>query len=291
MTRTFPLATLPRSAMLTDSLVAPSSPRAELDMLAIRDEVVRSLSESVGAEPNLPLRINSYILRTTRNALWCSTKRPGFQWTPLKARRVVGLEAVRTYWLDRNRMPSRAVDQVIAGLRRSHEDADYRIRSLAQWLRRQPESVVAIVQAEATNWATQLSTSLDWGRLGRHVRFGLDASTVPIPGRPISLLGRVDVAIDGSRRAGRGSVLLSMMNGIPRDSTPMELGLAALVVSLNQDEPPERVVGFWPSCGRALALTVDDRLLKGTAVAVASAVKVLCRPAGNDRVEKRRSEN
>ena len=152
--------------------------------------------------------------------------------------------------------------------------------SLASWLARAPRGVAAAVAAEATAWATHLVTALEWHRLAGAEVGGPDRWW-DLPGRrPVGLRGRADVrvpvpAAPGGDAGAPPVSCLSLLGGRPGPGSRAELGLAALVEAVRRPgEPvPARVAGWWPECGRALVLDVDEALLASTAAAAVEAAR------------------
>jgi hypothetical protein len=200
---------------------------------------------------------------------------PPFRWTARTARRTIGVAAVRTLLSDGG-TPADAVRAVLA-----HPGAELcgstpPPGSCAEWLAALTAAARALVGAEATTWATQLWTALDWERL---------APSLPEVGAPdrwwgwqgpvrVALRGRADVRLT----RGGGAHLL-VLPGHPHPASRTALCLSALVDVLARGtaEAPRRVVGFWPDSGKAWAVAVDAGVLSTVAGAVGHAVEGLLR--------------
>jgi hypothetical protein len=71
-----------------------------------------------------------------------------------------------------------------------------------------------------------------------------------------------------------------MVGGRPGPTARAELALAGLVAALGGSGAgvPARVAGYWPDCGRALVLPVDDELLGRCAASVLAVLGATDRP-------------
>ncbi|MGH9093313.1 MAG: hypothetical protein ACRDZR_18325, partial [Acidimicrobiales bacterium] len=83
----------------------------------------------------------------------------------------------------------------------------------------------------------------------------------------------VPAAPGGDAGAAQPVSCLTLVGGRPGPGSRVELGLAALVEVVRRPggPVPARVVGWWPECGRALVLDVDEALLASTVEAVVDA--------------------
>lgn len=85
------------------------------------------------------------------------------------------------------------------------------------------------------------------------------------PGRPLRLVGRVDLVL--GKRDGRHTLVV-VLNGDHGPATLPRLAFEALVESLELRRPPATVLGLLPDAGRRWPVAVDDELLEhGVAVA------------------------
>lgn len=249
----------------------------------------RRAPAGLGAAGGPAGRITGYLLR---NALTHAERvAPGpFAWTAATARRSLGLAGVRAC-VDRTaRAPAAAVARVVAARATEGRHGLGRPGSLAEWLGSLPPSALAIVEAEAVTWATNLWTALEWDRLGPDVRVGGPEPLWSPPGSPaVALRGRVDLRVPLA-----GGSFVTVLGGHPGPASRVELGLSALAAALSAPGAPGgtlaaggtaeasalpgvpgRVAGWWPESGVALVVPVDRALVADTASAVAATVPVL----------------
>ncbi|MHB1583574.1 MAG: hypothetical protein ACYCU7_05330 [Acidimicrobiales bacterium] len=275
---------LPRARTLTDALVAPV-----VGPVPVLDPVVRSgLCDGLARlEGRLPagqrLRVDEYLLSTSGADGHPPPVPPmaePFRWSARTARRSVGLAAVRACYHGVHRTPAEAVAGVVERLAEDAGGSTGRGGSLGRWLAGLPSGARAAVQADAVTWATRLHIALDWGSLPPGTEVGGRDEWWDCPSaRRIGLRGRAEVrtSTGGGSDAGTASarpVLFCLRPGGPGPTGRTELALPALVAALGSPTgaPPARVVGWWPSCGRAIVLEVDDQLLARAATSVVGAV-------------------
>lgn len=272
---TLPSTQLPRSRSLTDALIAPAGPRPTPEHLStLRRRLQNALAAAAGAEP---VRVDAYLLRTSLLARDRLGPREQFHWSPLRARRSIGVTAVRRCVIGGVRTPAEAVGSTAAQLIADARQDLTRPGSLARWLAALPAGGRAVVLAEATTWATRLYEVIEWDRLERAPMIGAHDQWWDCPGPAlVGLRGRADLRVT-TLSGGDVASLFTMIGGRPGPAARFELGLAALVAVLTRPavEPPARVVGWWPDCGRALVLAVDLPLLEQTADAAVSAVRAV----------------
>lgn len=288
---------LPRSAALTDLLLCTDGPGGpanttvggagssgpEVD--AIRRHFEPELARAVRRRPDAPTpwRITGYAVRRAVACPGSLTRAPAFRWSATTARRPIGLAALRECLAGTARTPAEAVAATVASLAADGRHGLGRAGSLTAWAGRLAAPALAIVQAEATTWATELWMAVVWPRLGPGVRLGGPTARWSSASCPAgSLQGRVDVRVASP---GGGTAFLTVLPGAPGPGSREELGLAALVAALavpaddaapaTPSPVPRRVAGWWPDCGRALVVPVDHRLLEETCTAVLRAVAVL----------------
>lgn len=273
---------LPKARTLTEALTAPADgPGGELvPAVAVR------LTEALGRlENQLPggdrLRVDEYLLATA-----VDDPRAGpppsepFRWSARTARRSIGIAAVRACHHGLHRTPAEAVAGVLEQLVEDSRGGAGRGGSLGRWLAGLPTGARAAVQAEAVTWATRLHVSLDWGALPHGTVVGGRDQWWDCPwARRIGLRGRAEVrtwTADGTGGPGNGRrpALFCLRPGMPGPTSRTELALPALVSSLvvPAGALPARVVGWWPSCGRAVVLEVDGEVLARAAASVVAAV-------------------
>jgi len=276
---TIDMAALPRAAGLTSALTSPPDATvSHTDLLEVRLRLEQELGRlTSGLSLDQRIRIDSYQLRPPPPET--PEERP-FAWSPLTARRQLGLECVRA-WLGRQDLvPVRASELAIARLLRRAED-DSRPGGMAMWLAGLSPGALAVVRAEAVTWATQLIHALEWAKLARPV-VGDDHS-IQFEAVPQFLLrSRGDVVSTLADQAATGggprrlsNAVFVVMTGRPLSTARDELGLAALGAALDPRSRavPARVVGWWPQCGRSMVLPVTASVLEMTTDAVLEATK------------------
>jgi len=270
---------LPRSANLTDALLAPAAGLISAgDAQTLRAAFVRRAVREGHAAAGT-IRVDGYLLRRGADPdLRAMRSFEAFSWSPFTARRMVGLAAVRTCVHGTRRTPVQAVGAVIDELCRQGADPRERSGSLAAWLASTTPGVRALVHAEAVTWATQLLGALDWARLGRSASVGGPDEWWDHRPAALTLRGRSEVrirlgAVGGEARGGRA--LFSVLSGRPGKNSHAELGLSALVsvLAAPTGPPPVRVAGWWPESGRALIVPVDGALLEATMTSVLDVVE------------------
>jgi hypothetical protein len=142
----------------------------------------------------------------------------------------------------------------------------------ARWYAGLSYGARAVVRAEATTWATQMLTSIDWRVFNRPPVVGGrdDWWRGPGEGRLV-LKGRADVrvVVDGGRTA-----LAVMGTGQCPPDWRIELGFPGLVAALvrGASAAPCRVLGVWPASGQVRAVCLEPRALADVAQAVVAAV-------------------
>jgi hypothetical protein len=287
---------LPKSAALTDALVAPAEDLLADDELS---ELKTSFLERLGtaAEGLGPDRvlIDAFRLRVLTSEA-PDDDRP-FQWSPFIARRSIGIEAARACLARPGLTPLVAVNEEVAGQVRRHDQEGSPGRGLSAWLAGLGTGALAVVVAEAAGWTSQLVSSLEWTRVTNPV-VGANRRLV-VPSAPnIALRMKFEVAhrsdAVGKRRT--PTALFMMMTGRPASTIQNELSLAALTLALDDRHPsvPSRVVGWWPQSGRGLVLPVTRALLDGVAHQIVEAVRRMPRSADKPQarsVSKRTSDS
>jgi hypothetical protein len=267
--------TLPRSAGVTDALLwpvaAPGIGAQQWEELA--GQLRESLRTTTGGRR---LRIDGY--RLARGV--AASGNGAFSWSPRNARRLIGVKAVGSVVEGRASNPAAAVALEERRL------LDLAVRaprpgSLAEWLATSSTPVRAAARGSAITWSTRLLGALDFERLAGRVSVGGPDRWWDGPGvASVSLRGRADVVASlGEREAGSWSAF-SMLGGRPGPASRVELGLLALVAGLRAGHAglPDRVVGYWPDCGRTLVLPVDHQSLAACAAAV-TGIAVVQRPS------------
>ena len=150
-----------------------------------------------------------------------------FNPSPASSRRSIGISALSMCVGDSSLAPAQAVRDVLCRADISVGDSKGGAW-WEEWYRRLPAGARAVVQAEATTWATQLHSALDWSRfeppalLGRDYRW--DCTRSP----RVTLHGKVDVRVSSEDRP----VLLVAPTGIPGPYWWAALALSALLAGL-----------------------------------------------------------
>ena len=284
---------LPKALALTEALVSPPvTPAQPPDIPKLR-RTIASCAELVPKGERF--QVDGFLLRTVASEPGRIGNSDEFAWSPVTARRRLGLAAVRSCIRGLHRTPAEAVHAVVDASIVDAEEGRERPASLACWLNQLPMGGRAVAEAEAIHWATDLLSSLEWRELGCNPVLGLDQWWDCPPSGGLVLQGRAEVRAalrdpdrhegknatthrDGSSHPGstlkRETALFTMISGRPSAVAGTELGLAALVALLADPDapPPVRAVGWWPQCGRALVVTMDAESFQTTADAVAAAV-------------------
>jgi len=276
---------LPKARALTEVLVA--TPTLGLDSAA---DLYRHLSSVLtaagsGLTPGADVRVDGYFFRTALTTPERLSHPDPFAWSPRTARRLLGLAAVRACVSGAERTPADAVDHVVSAAVDDARRGSQRPGSLAGWLLDLPGGGRAVVRAEAVTWATHLLASLEWRSLGCTPIVGSDQWWDGPPGCRVALRGRSEVRVStlgvgpppgGTNPPTTPPALFAMLGGRPSPVASLELGLAALAsfMARPKEPAPARVVGWWPQCGRAMVLAVDEATLRNTADAVVGAIKV-----------------
>lgn len=306
-----PLA-LPRARALTDALLCPPPPSFDVDdapLLADRlarliaqttdhtadqttdhtadqttdqatDQARHAPAREPGRRPDPVgcVRIGAYQLLPAGRAPQAGTTPVPFHWTARRARRAIGLAALRQFLDGDAAAPAEAVAAVVADPV-GHGGLGARgPGSCADWIVSLPPAGRAAVRAAATTWATQLWCALEWARI----------EPAPVVGPPdrwwtcgsrvrVALRGRADVRLEGA-----GGVHLSVLAGQPTPESRMALCLSALVdlLSRGPGAVPSRVAGWWPDAGKAWIVPVDATALGAVADAAGRAAAArACRAA------------
>lgn len=270
---------LPRCAALTDALLATGPSACDDRAIAqLRERLEHGLAR-VANRPCIPhgvrvVRIGLYQLSRIASGPCASGTElspPAFRWSARTARRAIGLAAVRAGLDGRAATPLDAVALVVSdpagpfGVGRSGPG------SCADWLASLAAPARAAVGAEATTWATILWTGLDWQRLGTAAHVGPAARGWHWTGAArVALRGRVDVRL-------AGGACLTVLDGLPDPAARSSLALSPLVDALARGagHVPDRVVGWWPDCGKAWVVPIDAPGLVGAADAVVRSAAAL----------------
>ena len=268
---------LPRAPGVTEELLGPSPVLTGEDLDAVRRHLVSLLAPLAAELPEGErLVLDAYRLGTAlRRPERCLAPEGAFVPSPRTCRRAVGVAALARCLRRRVGGPAEAVAAV---LEEAVEDAG----GLAdpgqapgpwwgRWYAGLGPGARAVVAAEATTWATQLWTALEWDRLPAPVVAGGRQDHWAVPGSPVlALRSRADLRVRVDGRA----VLVVVGAGAPDAASRAELLFAALVPALagSVAAAPGRVVGLWPAAGTVRAVPVDRRALDSATELVATAV-------------------
>jgi hypothetical protein len=286
---------LPRGKGLTDALTMPASdPPDELLGARLEERIVRAVTaHGQHSAVGKVLRVGAYDLaQALESHLGAQADVPGFssgveprssstfRWTGRRARRAIGLAAVRACVEGRAGTPSEAVAMVMAGPGSLPGTAVGGPGSCAEWAATLPPAPRAIVRAEATTWATQLWTAVDWKRVRPFAAVGPpDRWWVHNGSARVGLRGRVDlrVAVVG------GSACLSVLPGHPTCASRTTMMLVPLVdlLRLGPGRTPTRVIGWWPDTGKAWIVPVDAVSLTAVTAATALCLRARLRELGD----------
>lgn len=267
---------LPRSAAVTDELLAPPPALSADDLHDLRQRMhlgLAPLADELKAPERLVL--DAFRFRTAlRSPESCKPEGHPFVASPLTCRRAVGLAAVELCLRRRVVGPAHAVAQVLDSGIEDIANAEHfptvRLPWWARWFAGLGPGAHAAVAAEATTWATQVWTSLSWDGLPTPVVVGGHDDWWQLPGSRLSLRGRADVRIKVDGR----TVLVVMGSGAPEPASRAELLFSALVCTLvgGARSAPGRVLGLWPAAGQVRAVPIGARALEVAAEETIGAV-------------------
>lgn len=267
---------LPRAAAVTDELLGQAPPLSAEDLGVLRSRLTAALVP-LAAElpPGVRLVLDGFRYRTAlRRPERCVRGDEPFAPSPLTCQRALGLAAVDRCLRGRSSSPAQAVAAVLA------HGVDDAVRSespgappapwWARWYAGLGPGARATVAAEATTWATGLWTALQWDRLPRPVVLGGRDDWWDLPGRRLTLRGRLEVRVPVDGRA----ALLLVRGGAPDAGSRAELAFCALVAALSAPagRTPGRVLGLWPAAGALRVLPVSARSLEVASEEVVGAV-------------------
>ena len=202
-------------------------------------------------------------VRSRRLDAWsvesAGAKSAPFRWTPSRARRTVGLGALR-------RVRAEYISSVTCAARDEIDELLVRAAagyaypgSLARWLADQCAPVRALVVAEAVGWATTVldllePVELPWATCSTDAYYDVAAART-------SLRARRDVTVNSPT----GRVVVRFRGGQPGRSAGPGLRADLVVEALSHPDGvlAERIVGIWPDAGISLAVdgTLDDARL------------------------------
>ncbi len=266
---------LPRATAVTEELLAAGPAVGAEALSQVRDRLVAAVSPVVADLPaGERLVLDGFRFSTAlRHPERCVEGSTPFVPSPATCRRAVGLAAVDRCLRRRGTSPAEAVAEVLrcgaedaAGAER---DAAPRPPWWARWYGGLPAGARAAVAAEATTWATQLWTALDWEALPRPVVVGARDDWWEPPRSRLTVRTRAEVRV----RTSDGQALVVVKSGVPDGTSRSELAFVALGASLCSGAAgaPARVVGLWPAAGAVRVVAVSARVLHGAADEVVSA--------------------
>jgi hypothetical protein len=270
-------STTPVAEELTAALIAPRGypVLTEADRGELRTRLLWCLERRADLLGEALTRITPFALR---QRFFGRAVTP-FRWSPWTARRTIGIAAVRVCTTGALYAPADAVATVVAEMAGRGGPPG----SLGTWLSRAAAPVVALVRAEATTWASNLLSAVDWSRPGLRPVIGAPDRWWCSPTMPrVAIRGRVDLSVtsagNGNPRGPRA--VLTVFEGCPSPASRVELGLAPLVSALTGplEDVPVRAAGWWPAAGRLLTFPVGPSLLADAADAVAQALGPPCPP-------------
>ena len=178
-----------------------------------------------------------------------------FRWSPTSARRVIGNAAVRRCH-DEGRTITDAVREEIDQQLWRAVSGHARAGSLASWLAYAHPTHVAIVAAEAVNWASQLHEVAS--HLEGAWRVCATDAFVDVAGARTSLRARRDLVVLGDDTR----VIIRVRCGAPGKSAGPGLRTDLVIEALAHPAglAPARYIGLWPEAGLCLSVdgTMDD---------------------------------
>ena len=273
MKLTHPSSSLPKHLAVAKILDAPADTPEQLDP-SLRRVLATKLTTKAPARSLGAVRLDSYTVLDSRTTT--QTRTP-FLWSPHTARRLLGGAGARHVLSGSSPSPLKGVQREIEDVIRRAQSARTRPGSLGLWLTEMTAGVRSAVIAEATNYATELLTSVTWSEFADRVHLAVADPVWAVPGAPwITLRGRRDAILDLDPEH-KTRALLAMRPGRPRSTALDDLGLVALADALTMpDAPlPTRVVGVWPHSGKAISLEIDAEVMKKAARLVVGAVESL----------------
>ena len=274
----YPHPTLPRATAVTDMLLADAETPERIDPTLRRVLAARIVALAPHRHAG-SIRLDSYaVLQARRESPEAATP---FSWSPRIARRILGVAATQRVVAGITSTPTAAVRAEIESAIARSADSQIRPGSLGAWLSEAPFGVLGAVIGEATTYATELLTALEWERLaGGSV--GAADPVWAVPGAPwVSLRGRRDVTVPLNDDAGTYALVV-VRSGRMTSSSHEDLAHVALVEGLTHpDRPlPTRVVGLWPASGKAVSLEVTKETTQSAARIVVSAMEHLRKNVG-----------
>ncbi|MHB1208501.1 MAG: hypothetical protein ACYC1I_02190 [Acidimicrobiales bacterium] len=181
---------------------------------------------------------------------------PGFRWSPATARRVLATGALRRSARHPERSLIDAITDEIADQLARTTSGFARRGSLGDWLAGLSATGIALVTAEAVNWAAQGAEIGTW--ITFPWRVAPSDAYYDVARARTTLRGRRDleVTLDESR------VVLRLRAGSPGKSAGPGLRSDLTIEALTHPDglAPARIIGVWPEAGVCLSVdgTMDD---------------------------------
>ena len=290
------------AAQLTEAILRPAPSRTGPAVAQrIRDRLAGNVPDLVAPlPPGEQIVVSVPILRQLASGGDNPTIRPDdpFAWKPAFVRRSLGLAAIDACLAGYFRAPLEAVGPVAEWAVAEWERSGWRTFHWEPWYAGLGTGGRGAVLAEASNWATGVWASLDWGQFRTAPRLGGPDDQWVCPGpRTVRLKGRSEIRIDlpspepSDSGSGSGSttqqVLVAVAGGSPPSGLDVQLGYLALVAALRTPTRPApvRVVGLWPQAGEARTVEVTDELLARAGDTALDAVRAVVRTRGGSPMD------
>jgi len=290
------------AAQLTEAILRPAPSRTGPAVAQrIRDRLAGNVPDLVAPlPPGEQIVVSVPILRQLASGGDNPTIRPDdpFAWKPAFVRRSLGLAAIDACLAGYFRAPLEAVGPVAERAVAEWERSGWRTFHWEPWYAGLGTGGRGAVLAEASNWATGVWASLDWGQFRTAPRLGGPDDQWVCPGpRTVRLKGRSEIRIDlpspepSDSGSGSGSttqqVLVAVAGGSPPSGLDVQLGYLALVAALRTPTRPApvRVVGLWPQAGEARTVEVTDELLARAGDTALDAVRAVVRTRGGSPMD------
>ena len=290
------------AAQLTEAILRPAPSRTGPAVAQrIRDRLAGNVPDLVAPlPPGEQIVVSVPILRQLASGGDNPTIRPDdpFAWKPAFVRRSLGLAAIDACLAGYFRAPMEAVGPVAERAVAEWERSGWRTFHWEPWYAGLGTGGRGAVLAEASNWATGVWASLDWGQFRTAPRLGGPDDQWVCPGpRTVRLKGRSEIRIDlpspepSDSGSGSGSttqqVLVAVAGGSPPSGLDVQLGYLALVAALRTPTRPApvRVVGLWPQAGEARTVEVTDELLARAGDTALDAVRAVVRTRGGSPMD------
>lgn len=180
----------------------------------------------------------------------------GFRWSPATARRVLATGALRRSARHPGLSMIEAITEEIGDQLARSTSGFARRGSLGDWLAGLSGAGIALVTAEAANWAIQSAEISEW--ISSPWRLAPSDAYYDVARARTTLRGRRDleVLVDDSR------VILRLRAGSPGKSAGPGLRSDLTIEALAHPDglAPARIIGIWPEAGVCLSVdgTMDD---------------------------------